>query len=135
MSVSKPKYVVVSIDDVPRLQLTTEEGVVDRGVWFNTLFGGRTPTKSLNFAIAWMDPGSAAPMTGFVKHDVEEAEFIISGRGTLEYKDKKYNLKPGVAFYHREGVAHRVTNTGDEPLVLLYVYPSTSIKRIPVERP
>lgn len=75
---------MVSIDDVPRLQLKTKEGVADEGVWFNTLFGGKTPTNSLNFAIAWMDPGSAAPVTGFVKHDIEEAEFIISGRGILD---------------------------------------------------
>jgi len=80
-----------------------------------------------------MDPGSASPVTGFVKHDMEEAEYVISGRGIIECEDKKYDLKPGVAFYVREGVAHRVINTGDEQLVLLNVFPSTHVKRIPVD--
>ena len=135
MSVSKPRYVVVSIDDFRARahEGETKKGVADKGVWFNAIFGGKTPTKSLNVGIAWMDPGSASPVTGFVKHDWEETEYVISGRGIVECEDKKFDLKPGVAFYVREDVAHRLINTDDEPLVVLSVYPSTSVKRIPVD--
>lgn len=93
-------------------------------LWYKTLFdkeaGG---TKNVLLGIAWFEPNGGT--CGMHFHDCEEVEYVISGRGEAEVNGKKYILEPGVAVYEPAGVPHNFTNTGDEPMVVVYAHPSS----------
>ena len=49
-----------------------------------------------------------------------ESVFIISGHGVMDDNhEREIELKPGVDFFTPDGRGHGITNTGDEPIVLM----------------
>lgn len=66
-----------------------------------------------------LDPGSMVPV-----HHHEKAEqvlFIVSGHGRISLEDHEFEARPGATVHVPRGVAHSITNTGDEPLSILEV--------------
>lgn len=97
------------------------------GVWLKKLFDEELgSTKDINLGVAWYEPECGTSGRHF--HDCEEVEYVISGHGIIEAGGKKYDLEPGVAIYEPEGVVHKVVNTRDEPLVILWAHPSAKPK-------
>ncbi|NPV70188.1 MAG: cupin domain-containing protein [Firmicutes bacterium] len=54
----------------------------------------------------------------------EEAMFIISGQGKLVIEDGKeeYEVKAGTAIFAPPGLKHKIINTGNEELKLVWAY-------------
>jgi len=52
----------------------------------------------------------------------EEVYFIVKGTGEACLGEERATLSAGQAAYIPPGVYHQLTNTGDEPLVMIYVY-------------
>ncbi len=127
------KHHIFRTSNVKRTPSGTKEGAFDRGIWVKMLFDDKTPTDSLAMGVVWIEPGSASPEEGYVKHDVEEAQLVLSGYGELQYQDgSMYSLEPSVALYHAAWIPHRIRNVSDEPLVLIFTYSSKKPARIPV---
>ena len=51
---------------------------------------------------------------GAVKHDVEEAAFVIRGELTYIVDGKEFTVGPNAAIFIQAGEAHRVMNRGGE---------------------
>ncbi len=76
------------------------------------------PTKSLVVGIVEIDPGAHSPRH---KHACEETYYVLQGRGEIESNGVRHAFEAGDAVLNREGVSHRVFNSGTETLRLLVV--------------
>jgi mannose-6-phosphate isomerase-like protein (cupin superfamily) len=76
------------------------------------------PTKTLIMGIVEIDPGAHTPLH---RHNCEEVYFVLQGRGYIESEGERYEFEAGDAIYNRENTAHRVFNTGTEPVRLCVV--------------
>jgi mannose-6-phosphate isomerase-like protein (cupin superfamily) len=57
-------------------------------------------------------------------HHHEKAEqvlFVVSGSGEITLGDQNVEARPGATVHVPRGVAHGITNTGDEPFTILEV--------------
>jgi quercetin dioxygenase-like cupin family protein len=76
------------------------------------------PTKSLVVGIVEIDPGEHTPRH---KHNCEEIYYVLEGKGEIESNGVRHPFESGDAVLNREGVYHRVYNSGDETIRLLVV--------------
>ncbi len=76
------------------------------------------PTKTLVMGIVEIEPGAHTPLH---RHNCEEVYFVLQGRGYIESEGQRYEFEAGDAIYNRENTAHRVFNTGTEPIRLCVV--------------
>lgn len=54
-------------------------------------------------------------------HDYgEESFYIVSGNGTLQSQGEEFPLHAGLSAYTPRGVSHSVSNTGTEPLIIVF---------------
>lgn len=54
-------------------------------------------------------------------HDYgEESFYIVSGTGIISSQGREYQVSPNQSVYTPRGVSHAVTNTGAEPLVIVF---------------
>jgi mannose-6-phosphate isomerase-like protein (cupin superfamily) len=54
--------------------------------------------------------------------DQEEVYYVVSGRGEMCLDAERCELVQGQAVYIPPGAFHQLTNTGDTPLQMIYVY-------------
>jgi mannose-6-phosphate isomerase-like protein (cupin superfamily) len=92
---------------------TTKDGSTIREV------AGRValPAAHQSLAEATVPVGSAT--TAHYHHVAEELYFFTAGRGRLRIGDDERDVAPGDCAVIPPGAEHKLTNTGDEPLVLL----------------
>jgi len=84
----------------------------------------KTPTESLMVGVVTIN--SNMKITAHY-HNIEELQYILYGKGIVyDRKGKGYSIKQGDFVYcpSKEIGAHSFENTGNEPFVILYVYPS-----------
>lgn len=56
---------------------------------------------------------------------VDELQFVVSGSGVVrDSEGNEHPVTPGTAIYCGAGSPHEFENTGDAPLIVLFVYPS-----------
>ncbi len=78
-----------------------------------------------------LDIGAIAQVTlpvgagiGYHKHEGNcEVIYVVSGVGVCCDDGEEYPVSAGTVTYCPEGHSHSMTNTGDEPLVLLGILP------------
>ena len=90
----------------------------------DVLLDTETPTASLLAGINRLAPGARIPLH---HHDYEELQFILSGSGlALDSAGGEHPIGPGSTVYCAAGAgaAHGFVSTGDEPLAILFVYPT-----------
>jgi mannose-6-phosphate isomerase-like protein (cupin superfamily) len=92
---------------------TTKDGSTIREV------AGRValPAAHQSLAEATVPVGSAT--TAHFHHVAEELYFFTAGRGRLRIGAEERDVAPGDCAVIPPGAEHKLTNTGDEPLVLL----------------
>lgn len=77
----------------------------------------RRTLKEIGFlAIARLDKGRTIEAH---RDPMEEIYFILSGQGEMTVDDETRPVKPGDAVWIPTGSLHQLTNTGEEPLVIL----------------
>ena len=114
-----PKIEVLKVKDIKATQAShMDTGAYDKYLLGNVHLGGH-PTESLAVVVSVFEPSKGS---GMHKHDVEEAFFILRGRGKAIISDKEYQLEPDTLLYAPANVQHDFTNTGDESLVLLAAF-------------
>jgi mannose-6-phosphate isomerase-like protein (cupin superfamily) len=86
------------------------------------LVGGVAPIQAKNFAIGCvtLDPGGG--QVPWHNQEQEEVYFVLVGTGEACLGEERTTLTAGQAAYIPPQVFHQLTNTGEEPLVMIYVY-------------
>jgi mannose-6-phosphate isomerase-like protein (cupin superfamily) len=76
---------------------------------------------------ATLKPGKAPGKGEAHPEPHDEAYYILRGRGLMEFFEKDnheaYDVGPDTAIFIPAGTGHRITNTGDEDLVFLTLWP------------
>lgn len=105
---------VAPLDQVPMIQLPG-------GSWSRMVLTGESvPEIASSLGYSVFKPGSA---TAPVSHEVEEAAFVVAGRGELRLDDGEVPFGPHDALYIPAKTWHAVANTGDEDVVMVFSFP------------
>lgn len=90
---------------------------------------GKTPNNRLYMGLAIFPPSAE---NGMHYHDVEEAMYIVSGRGVvIGSEGNKNELLPGTLVFCEAGKtgAHNCMNTSkDIPMMMIFAYPQPKIQ-------
>jgi mannose-6-phosphate isomerase-like protein (cupin superfamily) len=86
------------------------------------LVGGASPIKAENFCMGYVTLEPGGGQVPWHNQEQEEVYFIVRGAGEACLGEERTTLRAGQAAYIPPGVFHQLTNTGAEPLVLIYVY-------------
>jgi mannose-6-phosphate isomerase-like protein (cupin superfamily) len=74
--------------------------------------------------------GSGAPLH---THNCDEQVTLLSGVGECEVDGVATALEPYDSTYIPAGVQHLFRNTGDEPMTILWIYPTQRVTRTMIE--
>lgn len=82
-------------------------------------------SKRLMVVHATLKPGKSAGGGGAHPEPYDEAYYILRGQGRMEFDEgaETYEVGPDTAIYIPAGTWHRITNTGDEDLEFLTLWP------------
>ena len=86
------------------------------------IVGGVAPIQATNFSVGLV---TLEPRGGQVPwHDQEQEEvyIILEGVGEMCLGEEVSELRPGMAVQIPSGVFHQLSNKGDTPLKMIYVY-------------
>jgi mannose-6-phosphate isomerase-like protein (cupin superfamily) len=86
------------------------------------LVGGASPIQAKNFCMGYVTLEPRGGQVPWHNQDQEEVYFIVRGTGEACLGEERRTLTAGQAAYIPPRVFHQLTNTGDEPLVMIYVY-------------
>ena len=86
------------------------------------LAGGTSPIQAENFCMGYVTLEPRGGQVPWHNQEQEELYFIVSGSGEACLGEERRSLSAGQAAYIPPRVFHQLTNTGDEPLIMIYVY-------------
>jgi mannose-6-phosphate isomerase-like protein (cupin superfamily) len=86
------------------------------------LVGGPSPIQAKSFCMGHVTLEPEGGQVPWHNQDSEEVYFIIEGRGEMCLGDERRVLTDGQAVSIPPGVFHQLTNIGDTPLRMIYVY-------------
>lgn len=90
--------------------------------WTRNVVGGAAPIQATNFAVGLvvLDPnGGQVP---WHNQEQEEVYFVLEGTGEMCLGGERQTLRSGQAAYIPSKVFHQMTNIGETPLTMIYVY-------------
>jgi mannose-6-phosphate isomerase-like protein (cupin superfamily) len=93
--------------------------------WQTLLSGDRTPTSGLTVGIAELPAGSGHDDPPH-RHEPPELYFILDGEGIVEIDGQAQPVGADAVVFVPAMAAHRLVNTGDAALRLLYAFPVDS---------
>jgi mannose-6-phosphate isomerase-like protein (cupin superfamily) len=86
------------------------------------LVGGASPIQAKNFCMGYVTLEPHGGQVPWHSQDQEEVYFISSGTGEACIGEERSYLRAGQAAYIPPGVFHQLTNIGEEPLIMIYIY-------------
>ena len=86
------------------------------------LVGGASPIQAKNFCMGYVTLEPKGGQVPWHNQEQEEVYFIVKGTGEACLGEERVTLVGGQAAYIPPRVFHQLTNTGDDPLVMIYVY-------------
>ncbi len=86
------------------------------------LVGGMSPIQAKNFSMGYVTLEPNGGQVPWHNQDQEEVYFILEGKGEMCLGEEKLEMTGGQAVFIPPGVFHQLTNIGDEPLKMIYVY-------------
>lgn len=86
------------------------------------LVGGPSPIQAEAFAMGYVTLEPNGGQVPWHNQQQEEVYFVVSGRGEMCLGDQRRELTAGQAVYIPSGQYHQLTNIGDRPLTMIYVY-------------
>lgn len=111
---------IIKVNEVPLL---------DRGGGVTTipLITHRSDDSALiTTGISTYPVGGGAPLH---VHNCDEQVTLLEGRGEVEIDGAATPLVPYDSTYIQAGVPHLFRNTGDEPMRILWIYPTQDVTR------
>ena len=86
------------------------------------LVGGASPLQAHNFCMGYVTLEPGGGQVPWHNQEQEEVYFIVKGEGEACLGQERKTLRAGQAVYIPPRVFHQLTNLGEEPLILIYVY-------------
>lgn len=86
------------------------------------IVGGASPISAENFSMGYV---TLEPMGGQVpwhNQEQEEVYFIMEGKGEMCLGEESQEVLSGQTVWIPPGIYHQLTNIGDRPLLMIYVY-------------
>lgn len=86
------------------------------------LVGGASPIQAQGFCMGYVTLEPRGGQVPWHNQEQEEVYFVLQGSGEACLGEERRPLTAGQAAYIPPRVFHQLTNTGKEPLVMIYVY-------------
>jgi mannose-6-phosphate isomerase-like protein (cupin superfamily) len=86
------------------------------------LVGGVSPVQCHHFAVGYVTLDPRGGQVPWHNQEQEEVYFVVEGTGEMCLGDEVRELKTGQLVYIPPGVFHQLSNKGDTPLRMMYVY-------------
>lgn len=86
------------------------------------LVGGVAPVQCKNFCMGNVTLDANGGQVPWHNQEQEEVYFVVEGRGEMCLGEERRELTTGQAVHIPPGVFHQLTNIGDTPLRMIYVY-------------
>lgn len=86
------------------------------------LVGGASPLQMQNFSMGYVTLEPNGGQVPWHNQEQEEVYFVVSGTGQMCLGEEHQTLEAGQAVGIPCGVFHQLTNIGDTPLIMIYVY-------------
>ena len=86
------------------------------------IVGGVSPIQAKSFAVGNVTLEPKGGQVPWHNQEQEEVYFIVEGTGEMCLGAEKKILTTGMAAYIPSGVFHQLTNIGDTPLRMIYIY-------------
>jgi mannose-6-phosphate isomerase-like protein (cupin superfamily) len=86
------------------------------------LAGGTSPIQAKSFCLGYVTLEPRGGQVPWHNQEQEEVYFLLRGTGEACIGEERATLTSGQAAYIPPRVFHQLTNTGEEPLVMIYVY-------------
>ena len=86
------------------------------------LVGGAAPISTKSFCMGYVTLEPRGGQVPWHDQESEEVYFVIDGRGEMCLGEERMTVEAGQAIEIPPGVFHQLTNVGDEPLHMIYVY-------------
>ncbi len=126
----EPRYLVVRTDDIEPFTHPGETAYHSRHI----LGKETTGRHDLLLNQGTVDPHEG--LGGGSHPDNDEIYYVVSGSSFVDLGGdpqtgeghQTYRLVPGMVVFIPEGVYHRLRNDGDEPLVILTIWPQPSVE-------
>jgi mannose-6-phosphate isomerase-like protein (cupin superfamily) len=90
--------------------------------WTRNIVGGAAPIQAANFAVGYVVLEPRGGQVPWHNQEQEEVYFVLEGTGEMCLGSERRTVTGGQAAYIPSGVFHQITNTGDAPLTMMYVY-------------
>jgi mannose-6-phosphate isomerase-like protein (cupin superfamily) len=87
-----------------------------------SMVGDNHPVKATNFAMGHVTLDPKGGQVPWHNQDQEEIYFVVEGTGEMCLGEERQILKTGQMVYIPPQVFHQLTNVGDTPLRMIYVY-------------
>ncbi len=87
-----------------------------------SLVGGPSPIQAAGFSMGYVTLEPRGGQVPWHNQEQEEVYFVIQGRGEACLGEERRTVVSGQAMYIPPRVYHQLTNLGEEPLVMIYVY-------------
>lgn len=90
--------------------------------WTRNLVGGASPIQARNFALGLVVLEPSGGQVPWHNQAQEEVYFIIEGTCEMCLGGERTILRSGQAAFIPPGVFHQLTNIGESPATMMYVY-------------
>lgn len=86
------------------------------------LVGGVSPIQVKDFCLGYVVLEPNGGQVPWHNQEQEEVYFVVSGVGEMCLGEERQAVKGGQCVFIPSGVFHQLTNTGDEPMTMMYCY-------------
>ena len=86
------------------------------------IVGGASPVQASNFAMGMVTLEPNGGQVPWHNQEQEEIYFIVEGTGEMCLGEERTAISTGQTVYIPSGVFHQLTNTGAEPMRMIYCY-------------
>ena len=90
--------------------------------WTRNLVGGASPIQCENFCLGYVVLEPNGGQVPWHNQEQEEVYFVVSGEGEMCLGEERQPIQAGQCVQIPPGVFHQLTNTGSEPMRMLYCY-------------
>jgi quercetin dioxygenase-like cupin family protein len=86
------------------------------------LVGGLSPVQAKNFSMGNVTLEPKGGQVPWHNQEQEEVYFIVEGEGEMCLGEERMAVRTGQAVFIPSKIFHQLTNTGDKPMRMIYVY-------------
>ena len=84
--------------------------------------GGLSPIQAASFSLGYVTLEPNGGQVPWHNQEQEEIYFVLEGTGEMCLGTERTEIRAGQAVYIPSGVFHQLTNTGRDPMIMVYCY-------------